>query len=69
LIQLADYTKLKKKEDQSVDASDLLRRRNKIVTGGRGWKELGRKTGGREEKGKQDQVWEEMGEIYRGSGN
>ena len=69
MIQLADYTKLKKKEDQSVDASDLLRRGNKIVTGGRGWKELGRKTGGREEKGKQDQVWEEMGEIYRGSGN
>jgi hypothetical protein len=26
--------KLKKKEDQSVDASILLRRRNKILTGG-----------------------------------
>jgi hypothetical protein len=28
--------KLKKKEDQSVDASVLLRRGNKILTGGRG---------------------------------
>jgi hypothetical protein len=28
--------KLKKKEDQSVDTSVLLRRGNKIITGGRG---------------------------------
>jgi hypothetical protein len=28
--------KLKKKEDQSVDASVLLRRGNKIITGDRG---------------------------------
>jgi hypothetical protein len=28
--------KLKKKEDQSLDVSILHRRRNKIITGGRG---------------------------------
>jgi hypothetical protein len=34
---------LKKKEDQSMVASVLLRRGNKIITGDRGWKGLGRK--------------------------
>jgi hypothetical protein len=34
-IKLTDHMKLKKKEDQSVDASVLLRRGNKIITGGR----------------------------------
>jgi hypothetical protein len=33
-IQFTDHMKLKKKEDQNVDASGLLRRRNKIFTGG-----------------------------------
>ena len=33
-IQFTDHMKLKKKEDQSVDASFLLRRGNKILTGG-----------------------------------
>jgi hypothetical protein len=33
-IQFTDHMKLKKKEDQSVNASVLLRRRNKILTGG-----------------------------------
>ena len=33
-IQLADHVKPKKKEDQSVDVSVLLRRVNKILTGG-----------------------------------
>ena len=33
-IQFTDHMKLKKKEDQSVDASVLLRRGNKILTGG-----------------------------------
>jgi len=33
-IQPTDYMKLKKKEDQNVGASVLLRRRNKIFTGG-----------------------------------
>jgi len=48
--QLTDHMKLKKKEDQSVDASVLLRRGNKIITGGREREELGRKKGGGEEK-------------------
>jgi len=39
MIKLTDYMKLKK-EDQSVDASILLRRRNKTLTGGRWWKRL-----------------------------
>lgn len=33
-IQFTDHTKLKKKEDQNVDASVLLKRGNKIFTGG-----------------------------------
>jgi hypothetical protein len=61
--------KLKKKEDQSVDASVLLRRGNKVITGGRGWEGLGRKRRGEGRKGGQDQVWEEMGDRYRASGN
>jgi hypothetical protein len=35
--------KLKKKKDQNVDSSVLLRRGNKILTGGRGWEGLGMK--------------------------
>ena len=42
--------KLKRKEDQRVDASVLLRRGNNIIKGSRGWKGLGRKRGGGEEK-------------------
>jgi len=39
--------KLKKKEDKSSDASVLLRRQNKIITGGRVWEDLGvKKEGG-----------------------
>ena len=34
-IQVTDHMKLNKKEDQSVDASVLLRRGNKIITEGR----------------------------------
>jgi hypothetical protein len=67
MIQLTDHMKLKKKEYQRVGASVLLRRENKILTGGRGWERLGRKRDGGG-KGK-DQVWEETGMIYRGSGN
>ena len=38
--------KLEKKEDQSVNASILLRRENKIITGGRGRERPGRERGG-----------------------
>jgi hypothetical protein len=41
MIQLTDHMKLKK-EDQSVDASVLLKRGNKIITGVRG-RALGRR--------------------------
>lgn len=43
MIQITDYMKLKKKQDQSVNALVLLRRRNKILTGGREWEGLKRK--------------------------
>jgi hypothetical protein len=68
-IQSTNCRKLRKKEDQSVDAFFLHRRGNKIITGGRGSKRP-RKERIREEKnGEQDQVWEGKGEKYRGSGN
>ena len=57
-----DHMKLKRREDQREDASVLLRRE---VEGGR---DLGGREEGEEEKG-QNQVWEEMEEMYRGSGN
>jgi hypothetical protein len=64
-----DHMKFKEKEDQSVDALILLRRGDKIITkGGKERKEPGRKRGGRRKKGGQDQVWEETGDNYRGSG-
>jgi hypothetical protein len=69
-MQLIGLMKLKKKEDQSVDASVLLRRGNKIIIGDREWELFGRKRGGEEEKRRgQDQVWEEMGKMHRGSRN
>jgi hypothetical protein len=48
-----------------VDASVLLRRRNNIIKGIRGWEELGRKRRGEGEKEGQNQVWEEIEEMYR----
>jgi len=65
-IQFTDYMKLKKKEDQNVDASVFLSRRNKILMGHRGWEGLGRKEGGEGEKGDQDRVWEEIGWYTEG---
>jgi hypothetical protein len=59
--------KLKRKEDQTVDVSVLLRRGNKIFKGSRDFKGLGRKWRGG--GGGRNQVWEEMEEMYRGSGN
>jgi hypothetical protein len=48
--------KLKTKENQNVDVLVILKRGNKILTGGRGWEGLGmkRESGGR--KRVQDQV-------------
>ena len=46
-----DHMKLKRKEDQRVDASVLLRRGNKIIKGSRGWEGLCRKRREGGEKG------------------
>jgi hypothetical protein len=43
MVQLTDHRKLKKKEDRTVDASVLLRRGNKIITGCIRREGLGRK--------------------------
>jgi hypothetical protein len=51
-IQLTDHMKLNKKESQSVNASIPLRRRNKIVTGGRGGEGPGWKRGGGGKRGR-----------------
>jgi hypothetical protein len=59
----------KEKEEQRMDSFVLLSRRNKIIKGSRGWEGLGRKKregGGKDGK---NQVWEEMGEMYRVSRN
>ena len=66
MIKFTNNMKLKKKEDQSMDASVLLRRVNNIIKRSREWEGLGRKRGRGGEKEGQNQVWEEM---YRGSGN
>jgi hypothetical protein len=47
LIQFADHMKFKKKEDQSVNASVLLRRKNKILKGGNTETKYGRETKGK----------------------
>ena len=54
-MQLIDHIKLKKKEEQSVDASVLLRSGNKIVTRGRVEEGSGMENG-EEGKGVQEQV-------------
>ena len=50
--------KLKRKEDQRMDASVLLRSENNIIKESGVWEELGRKRG----RGKEghNQVWEEI---------
>ena len=56
--------KLKKKEDQSVDASVLLRRGNKIITGGSGEGRI--LEGERRGRGKEGRIlWKETVEIQR----
>jgi hypothetical protein len=48
---LLQHMELKKKEEQSVDASILHRRGNKIITGSRGRVGPGRERGGRGKRG------------------
>jgi hypothetical protein len=56
--------KLKKKEDQSVDASILLRR-GKIITGGIGREVTGRERRGGEKKGAGSGVVGDRGDVLR----
>ena len=51
-----------------MDASILLRRGNKLILRNGGRNLEGSEDGGGE-MGGQDQVWQEMREMYRGSGN
>jgi len=68
-IQFKDQRKLKKnfkkKEDQNVDASVLLRRGNKILRGGRGWEGLGRKRGGEGDWGAKSGMGGDEDDIQR----
>ena len=63
MIQFTDQMEFKKKEEQSIDISVLLRMGNKIVMGG---SRSGRERRGREEKGVQEQVWVEIGSGTEG---
>lgn len=58
-IKLTDHMKYKKKENQSVDVSDLLTMVNKIIMGGRGRNDSGREGEKEERKGWHDQLWKE----------
>ena len=67
MIQLTDYIRLNKKEGQSVDAANLLKKEKnnhrRQKEGGTWWEREGRgKTGW------QNQVWQETGEKFRGPG-
>jgi hypothetical protein len=62
-IKLTDHMNLKRKEDQRVDTSVLLRRGNNIIKGSRGWVAFGKKREGRGEKEGQNQVRKEMEEM------
>jgi hypothetical protein len=62
IIQPTNHIDLRKKEDQSVDASILHRIGNKIITGGRGREGPTRETEWGGENGGQDQVLEGTGE-------
>jgi hypothetical protein len=65
MMVFINYLKPKRKEDQRMDSSVLLRRGNNIIKGSRGWEEERRGRGKREA----DSVIREMEEMYRGSGN
>jgi hypothetical protein len=63
MIQLTDHMMLKKKEDQCVDASVLLRRGNKIIRGsGVGGEGLGR---GRGKRGEESGIGGDRGNVQR----
>jgi hypothetical protein len=62
MIQLTGHMKLKRKEDQRVDASVLLSSGNKIIKGSKGWEGLERKRRrGEEESG----MGGDVGDVQR----
>jgi hypothetical protein len=63
--QLTKHMELKNKEDQSVDASILHRRENKIITGGSGREESRRERGGEGKKGGRIRYGRERRELQR----
>ena len=69
MIQHIDHMKLKRKQNQRVDVLDLFVSGNDINKGKRGWEGVGKKRGGEGKKVGQNQVWEEVEDIYRMSGN
>jgi hypothetical protein len=46
MLLLTDQMKLKRREEETVDASALLRRGSNIIQGSRRWEGLGRRKGG-----------------------
>ena len=67
MIQLTDHMKLKKKKDQSVYASGLLRKKNKTIMEGRGREVPGREREEGVKKGARIRCGGEMegGEVQR----
>jgi hypothetical protein len=57
--------KLKRKENQRVDASILLRRGNKIIKGSRGQEGLGRKRRGEGKRGEESGMGGDGGDEQR----
>ena len=66
MLQLTHYMKLKMEEEQSGDASILLRRVNKIIMGGRGRKGLVSEGGGRGGKGDRIRYRRRVGRCTEG---
>ena len=64
MMQLTDHMKLKKKEDQRVDASVLLRRGNNIIKGSREERDLGGKEEGRGKRGAESDMGGDGGYIF-----
>jgi hypothetical protein len=58
MIKLTDHIELKKKEDQSVDASAIFKRGNNIIQRGRCWEGLVGRNEAEGERDEQDQLWD-----------
>jgi hypothetical protein len=65
MIKLTNHVKLKKKEDQCVDVSVLLRRGIKIITGGTGKGGTGRERRGDGKKEGKIRCGRRQGEGWR----